>query len=750
MKRFRRYIERLLPAVAVLTLVSCSLDELDDIKKPTNQNGQWGSLVIESLTVNTDNEHLDRGSNSATRAEESGTTTNNKKYTVPNPNGVEENINNYWIEVFDADGEVVDINGDETGTGMTYAAVKALNEGEGTEVTLINGSKLKLKGIVLPPGEYTVWAYKDATKGANIPNVIAEDETPDTNTTTPAYYMGCNTVTVVSAEDLDNATSTPVAITCKLAQTLVTVEMSADMKDWFDETNSLGVKANAEDTDAAPGLQTIVTIEPEVPEEDETYSYIFPYTSNHGLEAATGTGESAVTTITGGPFVYFKDHAGANVANGNTMVFKMEGVYLNVSIDNLQAAIADLATNGAQSEYYKNLTYVSMEREINGVKAAQWRRISIDIDHNTEGDVQFEVTIDSYVFDETIDVDVQTLFFSPSDPNTEYREEEVPDIDPLAPSVQFNIPVDDEEAVIAKDGYDSQMGKWASNLQMKVTPSNNTTIKEVYAEISSDNNALMAALDAAGYTDGRITFYSGVSTLAETEEVSYFVVDDPATTAPNIVVKLSDPGMDALQNSYPGTHKVKVWTKDSEDRMKYTDLVIKSGGSTGCNIGSAGSGGSGSGDVEYNDNPPTIDGPSDNFFGVRHDLTADNKDSFDCAATITSHHKEGFTEFDVIIHMPNFGGGDITSVLGGEYDQEAKTTTFSLTNPDVSKVPALKELTLIPANMDNLTGASQAVFDVSPLMSVLYDATSGECEFTIKVSDKNGDSTETIMFNIVK
>ena len=732
MKRFRRYIERLLPAVAVLTLVSCSLDELDDIKKPTNQNGQWGSLVIESLTVNTDNEHLDRGSNSATRAEESGTTTNNKKYTVPNPNGVEENINNYWIEVFDADGEVVDINGNETGTGMTYAAVKALNEGEGTEVTLINGSKLKLKGIVLPPGEYTVWAYKDATKGANIPNVIAEDETPDTNTTTPAYYMGCNTVTVVSAEDLDNATSTPVAITCKLAQTLVTVEMSADMKDWFDETNSLGVKANAEDTDAAPGLQTTVTIEPEVPEEDETYSYIFPYTSNHGIETTTGTGENAVTAITGGPFVYFKDHAGANDTNGNTMVFKMEGVYLNVSIDNLQAAISDLATNGAQSEYYKNLTYVSMEREINGVKAAQWRRISIDIDHNTEGDVQFEVTIDSYVFDETIDVDVQTLFFSPSDPNTEYREEEVPDIDPLAPSVQFNIPVDDEEAVIAKDGYDSQMGKWASNLQMKVTPSNNTTIKEVYAEISSDNNALMTALEDAGYTEGRVTFYSGVSTLAEADaEVSYFVVDDPATTAPNIVVKLSDPGMDALQNSYPGTHKVKVWTKDSEDRMKYTDLVIKSGGLTGCNIGSAGSGGSGSGDVVDDGKAPTIEWLEYNI-DEEQELTAAG---IDCTILAKSTDPKGFIKFEVDIISDVLTDEELSGVgLGSHID---------LINPGDMKAP-LQGLGFLP-NRDSWEGENEATFTITDFMTILYGIHSnGKSEFKLTVADENGETTKSV------
>ena len=728
MKRFRRYIERLLPAVAVLTLVSCSLDELDEPKKPTNQSGLWGSLVIESLTVNTDNEHLDRGSNSATRTDGE----NGNEYRVPNPNGVDENLNNYWIEVFDADGEVVDINGETQGTGMTYADVTALNTGEGTEVTLINGSKLKLKGIVLPPGEYTVWAYKDATKGATIPNVLAEDEGPDTNQTTPAYYMGFNTVTVVSAEDLEgNATSTPVEITCKLAQTLVTVEMSADMLEWFDETNSLGVKAKAEDTEEAPGLQTTVTIEPEEPEENETYSYVFPYSSNHGVETTTGTGESAVTTISGGPFVYFKDHAGANDGSGNTMVFKMEGVYLNVSIDNLQEAIADLAKNGNSSSYYKNLTYVSMEREIKGVKAAQWRRISIDIDHNTEGDVQFEVTIDSYVFDETIDVDVQTLFFTPSDPNEEYREEEVPDIDPSAPSVQFNIPVDAKAAIIAQDGYHSGYEEWTKKLEMTVTPSNNTTIEEVYAVISSDNSDLMTALEDAGYTDGRVTFYSGVSTLAETSTgKSYFVVD-ATTQAPKITVTLSNPGMTALQSSYPGTHNIKVWTKDSEDRMKYTDLVIESGKTTGCNIGSATGGGSGSGDIVDDGKAPTIEWLEYDI-DKEQELTANG---IKCTILAKSTDPKGFIKFEVDIISDVLTDEELSGVgLGSHID---------LINPGDMKAP-LQGLGFLP-NRDSWEGENEATFTITDFMTILYGIHSnGKSEFKLTVADENGETTKSV------
>lgn len=580
MRKLRRYIERLLPVVAVLALASCSLDEIDEVKKPTDSGDRWGSLTIESLVINTDNESLDRGSNSTRTDGENGTASSaSETFKVPNPNNVAEDLDNYWIEVFDADGNVVDINGDATGTGMTYKDVVEKNSVE-TPVTLLNGDELKLKGIVLPPGQYTVWAYKDSTKGVydattgkGIANVAADQKGTD-KTTTPAYYMGNQTVEVVSAEDLDSATSTPVAITCKLAQTLVTVEMSADMLKWFDEENENEV------TGGTP-LQTIVTIEPESPVENVDYSYTFPYSSNHGEKDADGV------VVDGGPFVYFKDHAGAK---GNTLSFKMEGVYLNVSVENLAEALTDLETNGAESEYTKNLTYVSMEREISNVTAAQWRQISFDIDHNTEGDVQFEVTISSYVFDEEIEVDVQTLFFGGPD---KYQEETVPDIDPSAPVVTINTSDKSKNAVIAADLYDNSLVKWGANLEMTVTPNNGTAVTYVYADISSTNSELMEALAAAGYTDGRVTFLSSVSTISE--DVNYFTID--ATDRSKVTVALSDPGMTALQNTYPGTHSVRVWAEDSENRLNYTDLTIKSGDETGGNIGSA-SGGSGGGNQE--------------------------------------------------------------------------------------------------------------------------------------------------------
>lgn len=707
MKKVRRYIERLLPVVAALALVSCNLDELDEVKKPIDPNGRVGSLVIESLVINTDNEYLDRGSNSATRAE------GDNQFRVPNPNGATEDTAKYWIEVFDADGEVVDINGEDDGTGMTVSAINDLE----TEITLPNQTTpMKIKGAILPPGMYTVWAYKDNTKGENIPNVTPEGSE---NGSTVAYYIGHQEVEVLSTEDLEgDATSTPVTITCKLAQTLVTVEMSADMERWFDVTNSYGV------TDGTP-LQTTVTIEPETPVKDATYSHTFPFNTNHGEKDASGN------VVSGGPFVYFKDHAGPNSKDGNTMVFKMEGVYLNLSVEYRDGAWTDLEANGTTSEYYKNLIYVSMEREFTSVKAAQWRRISIDIDHDTEGDVQFKVTINSYVFDEEVKVDVQTMFFSVGD--KPYQEEEVPDIDPQAPSVKFNIP-DGADAVIAEDLYNTGMTKWDANLEMKVTPSTGASITQVYADISSDNANLMAALAAAGYTDGRVTFYQNSTRAEETTNKSYFVVnsDNPSS---NITVTLSDVGMRALQDDYKGTHSVRVWTKDSEDRMKYTDLTIKSGDATGGNIGSAS--GSGSGDGVIDENPPTIVWVEGYEFDKEQTLTSD----LECTIVANSTAEGGFTTFEIEIISNALKQDDLAEVgLGSHID---------LIEPGEMK-EGLAMLGFLPGGIDSWGGKTKAEFEITQFMAILAEFPAGTHKFQLTVGDENGTTVKSVILTKVE
>lgn len=63
---------------------------------------------------------------------------------------------------------------------------------------------------------------------------------------------------------------------------------------------------------------------------------------------------------------------------------------------------------------------VNWSQEIQNVKAGQWRKINIKILHASDGNVQFQVTVETWVYDEKIDVDVMSSFYS-------YGEEEIPD-----------------------------------------------------------------------------------------------------------------------------------------------------------------------------------------------------------------------------------------------------------------------------------------------------------------------------------
>lgn len=63
---------------------------------------------------------------------------------------------------------------------------------------------------------------------------------------------------------------------------------------------------------------------------------------------------------------------------------------------------------------------VSMTKTISGVRAGQWRKIAISVKHSDEGSVSFDVTVQNWVDDEQIDVDVMSGAYT-------FGEEVIPD-----------------------------------------------------------------------------------------------------------------------------------------------------------------------------------------------------------------------------------------------------------------------------------------------------------------------------------
>ncbi len=79
------------------------------------------------------------------------------------------------------------------------------------------------------------------------------------------------------------------------------------------------------------------------------------------------------------------------------------------------------AYNKASGDVEPEYVPVKWTREITGCKAGQWRKISIHVTNASQGNIQFQMTVENWVYDQKIDVDVTNLYA--------FGEEVIPDED---------------------------------------------------------------------------------------------------------------------------------------------------------------------------------------------------------------------------------------------------------------------------------------------------------------------------------
>lgn len=406
---------------------------------------------------------------------------------------------------------------------------KAPREGENAVVwggkygdNLANG---ELKPIPLEPGNYKVWAYQDNTKGANL--TVAQDA---------PYYAGDSDVSIVSEQTTD------VTVTCRLHNIRVTVELSKDLKDMFKELGASD--ENRLMTEVSIGASEVKN------------THIFESSTSHDA-----------------PWMYYKDVAGGY---GNTMDIKLTGVFYTGPVEDIYTGAATSASN---TDKWKP---VRMEKKVVGtsdkpVSGGQWRKISVDIEHNDEGNAQFIFTIDNYVYDETITVSTMTMYQQlPS----YSQEEQIPEDDfndEMAPQVKVDGATFDMENnafnysisadMIDGDASTDSFNAWTSFLKVKVAvPSGSTaTVNNVYVEFKeSTSTTLLQVLEAAGFEDHIIALHPRAD-----ENINQYV--NVATDGSSFT--LNNKGMDAIYN-YEGTHRIRVHTEGSDGRRGFADVVI--------------------------------------------------------------------------------------------------------------------------------------------------------------------------------
>lgn len=529
-------------------------------------------------------------------------------------------------------------------------------------------AKAATGGIALEPGTYTVYAYQTTAK-----------KPADDVSATP-YYAG-----KTEGVEITSKQTTAAEVVCRMANIKTTVELSADLKEVF-KTYDEG------DADYAKRLMTNVTLS----SGDITPIY-------HTFERETTHDQP----------IYFRDLSEANDA-GNTMTIALTGMYYT-------GDRVDVINGSPVDTKWKE---VKMVKTITGVKAAQWRKISIGIDYNTSGNAEITVTVQSYTYDQEITVDVATLY---STLTAITQEEEIPDDDvndPLAPQVKlagqntmtFNI---------NSSIYDADAGAWTKYLKANVEPQGESSIEELYVVYrASTNSDLLNKMKEKGFVDGRINLFPTKTTGADT----YMNVAADGKT-----VTMKPAGMDAL-NKYEGTHTFRLYTKSDDGHLGFGDITIV--------VNPNGAGGSGNG--------PTVVWMKDGVDVIDewHTLTSENAASYVIDVDVDA--EAGFKELYVDI---------ISDVLTEEELNNANLSShLDLINPG-EKAPILQGFGFLPDGVTSLKDYTHADFIVATfLMNMLYGVHNDlketlddtvPCVFKITLIDNNDVTVvKSLQFNM--
>lgn len=364
------------------------------------------------------------------------------------------------------------------------------------------------------------------------------------------------------------------------------------------------------------------------------------------------------------------------------------------------------AYNKASGDVEPEYVPVKWTREITGCKAGQWRKISIHVTNASQGNIQFQMTVENWVYDQKIDVDVTNLYA--------FGEEVIPDeelSDANSPVVTLEGHDIAQGYTINQSMYNEDLGKWNENLQAIITPQSDVTLRSVKLLFSSDNTTLLNDLSAAGYTDYTIPIWPQNDALN-----SYLLIQQGSTGL--VKATLKDAGMTKLFN-YKGVHTVKFIAVDSKGRTSYTNLkiTVSEGGSIVTEGPTA---------TWVNDRGGQLDVP---FQLDPNDLPP---------VELKVESKTGITDFKIEISSTNQEFAELISTM-------FSTNNLDLINPG-SNAETLASLGF-PTG-DQVRNQTSLSFDISQFMSALA-VFSGEHTFKLQVTDANGQIAKSLIL-IVK
>lgn len=199
---------------------------------------------------------------------------------------------------------------------------------------------------------------------------------------------------------------------------------------------------------------------------------------------------------------------------------------------------------------------IVMTNEISGVKAAQWRKINVVVQHAADGTANIGIVCDTWTYDEEVIFDT-----------TAYLFEEVLVDDTDLPVINFEGHDLAEPFELTDEMFDAE-GNFTKNINVDVTAK--SPIQSIVVKVSSDNDEFLAAYDDVMPLESDICDGSVSNTFLK---LMGYPTDAKGATSTRIKF-----GAQAdMLRSYEGTHSFEITVTDANGGKTTATLAVKYG-----------------------------------------------------------------------------------------------------------------------------------------------------------------------------
>ena len=328
---------------------------------------------------------------------------------------------------------------------------------------------------------------------------------------------------------------------------------------------------------------------------------------------------------------------------------------------------------------------ITMTNEIKNVKAAQWRKINVVVQHAADGTATIGIVCDTWTFDEEVTFDTSVALF----------EEAIPD-DSDAPVISWEGHDLAEAFELTDDMFDAE-GNFNSSINIDVTAK--AALKSLVVKVASDNADFVKAYSEIMALEEDLCDPTASATILK-------MMGYPTDVKDAITTRLKFALQAELLKSYEGTHTYEITATDVNGANTTAVLTIKYGQNVAPQIVWVG--------YDINKQQTYVPG-----------MTCD----LEVTAPLT------IADFRVKIISATLTPEELSGVgLAGE---------FSLVN-DTQYFESLKGLGF-PVG-DAVAGKSELQLSITNFLSVLNMLGAGEHNFEMSVTDAEGNvTTKTVM-----